>query len=118
MAEAEPDRRRKSEYAGLARVFAEKGGCKAIWEQKLEDWNVEESTVVNAWIARGEARGKEVGKLLKAQMTILRFGTRKFGESTEEREATIMAITDPDRLDRIMDRILDATDWDDLLATV
>ncbi len=62
LAEAEPNRRRKAEYAGLALVFADKAGCREIWEQKLEGWNVEESSVVNAWIAKGEKRGIAIGE--------------------------------------------------------
>jgi hypothetical protein len=61
LAEAEPDRRRKGEFAGLALVFADKAGCKELWQEKLEGWNVEESTVVKEWIALGEARGEARG---------------------------------------------------------
>jgi hypothetical protein len=42
-AEAEPDARRRAEFAGLALVFAGKLRQDALWEQKLEGWKVEES---------------------------------------------------------------------------
>lgn len=121
LAEAEADRRRKAEFAGLALVFADKAGCKEQWAEKLEGWNVEESTVVKEWIARGEARGeargKEIGEMQEAQANILRLGVKRFGVAPEAIEASVKAIQDRARLHRILDRILDATGWDDLLAT-
>ena len=49
--------------------------------------------------------------------TILRLGARRFGSVARGNEAAVKAIQDRARLERIIDRILDATGWDDLLAT-
>jgi hypothetical protein len=117
LAETEPDRRRKAEYGGIALIFAERAGHKDIWKQKLEGWNVEESTVVNEWMAIGEARGEARGEVREAQATILRLGAKKFGPAAEGVEAMVKAMEDRPRLERLIDRILDAAGWDDLLAS-
>ena len=91
--------------AGLEPVFAEKTGREALWKQKLEGWNVEESTVVNEWFVRREAP------------LLLRMGARRFGPAPEEVEAAIRAITKPDRMERMIERIHEAADWADLLTT-
>ncbi len=104
-AEAEPDTRRRAEFRGLALVFAEKAGCDMVWEQKLAGWNVEESKVVNRWIAEAEAR------------VLLRLGAQRFGVPPENTETVIRAIKDPARMERMLDRVRTATDWADLLAT-
>jgi predicted transposase YdaD len=109
----------------IANLFATRVGRGIIWKQKLEGWNVEESTYVNEWIAvgekrgeaRGEARGKEVGSMEEAQVVILRLGAKRFGSVPDEVAATVRAIRDRARLERILDRILDAPSWDDLVVT-
>jgi hypothetical protein len=53
-ADAKPTARRRGEFARVASVFAERVGRKAIWYEKLEGWNEEESPVVNEWIAEAE----------------------------------------------------------------
>lgn len=113
LAAAEPDRRRRADYGGLARVFAEKSGAKELWHAKLEGWEVEESAVVNEWIARGTARGA----VEEARNLILRLGTRRFGAAGPAAEAAVRGVQDRDRLERMADRVLDAAGWDDILAT-
>src|SRR5262245_55100624 len=58
LASAEPNRQRKAEFGGIGLLFAGKAARKAIWQAKLEGWNVEESTVVKECIAIGEKRGE------------------------------------------------------------
>jgi len=103
--------------SSAASTVARRVGRGDVWGAKLEGWNVEESTYVNEWIAKGEARGEARGKRLEAQASILRLGARRFGAAPAGVEVAIASIADQPRLDRIMDRILDAADWDDLLAT-
>jgi hypothetical protein len=118
---SEPDRQRRAQFGAIALLFARRVSRGKIWEDKLMGWNVEESTYVNEWIAvgekRGEARGKEIGSMEAAQTSILRLGTKKFGPVSHETEAALRAIQDRARLERILDRILDATSWADLIAT-
>jgi hypothetical protein len=118
LAEAEPDLRHRSDFGGLARLFAERAGRKLIWDAKLEGWSVEESTTVNAWIAQGEARGEERGSTEEARRLVLRLGAKRFSApAPAATEAAIRAVTDRDRLERLAERVLDAGTWDELLAT-
>ena len=46
---------------------------------------------------------------------LVRIGTKRFGAPTTETLVAVNAITDPTRLEALADRVLDATDWGDLL---
>jgi hypothetical protein len=71
---------------------------------------LEDSTTYQLILERGVARGE--------QQVILRLGTKRFGPPAPEVEATIRATTDPQRLERLTERVLDATSWAELLATL
>lgn len=72
---------------------------------------LQESTTYQLLIRRGMARGKVE--------TLLSQGRKRFGPPTAEVEAAFRAMKEKElgRLERISDRIFDATGWDDLLAT-
>jgi len=72
---------------------------------------LQESTTYQLLIRRGMARGK-------VEM-ILSLGRKRFGLPTPEVEAAFRAMKEKEnaRLDRMSDRIFDATGWDELLAT-
>ncbi|HEV3437441.1 MAG TPA: DUF4351 domain-containing protein [Gemmata sp.] len=72
-----------------------------------------ESAFINEFIAMGEARGR----MEEARSLVLRFGAKRFGRVPAVVESALHAISDLGRLERISDRILEATDWNDLLAT-
>ena len=91
LASTEPDTRRRGDYAGLARVFAEAANCRPVWQQALQGFNVIQSQQVLEWMAEGEVKGK-VGTLLR----VLR---AKFGALPAELETAIGAQTDLTRLD-------------------
>jgi predicted transposase YdaD len=61
--------------------------------------------------------GREEGALREARKILLRQGRRKFGPPEPAVEAAVQAIADLSRLERMSDRIFDATSWPDLLAT-
>ena len=61
--------------------------------------------------------GREEGHVQEARKILLRQGRRKFGAPGPEVEATIEAIGDLDRLERMSERLLDVTTWPDLLAS-
>jgi hypothetical protein len=63
LARQEPDSQRRSDYGGLALVFAEAAGCRQAWKEALKGWNMEESQQVLEWIAEGEARGEAKGRI-------------------------------------------------------
>ncbi len=88
-------------------------GREDLWPEHLREWNVEESKIVNGWIATGETRGL----VQEARSMVLRLGKKRFGPAPAGVEAALQAVTDRDRLEQIAERVLDATSWDDLLAT-
>ena len=92
-------------------------GREDLWPEHLREWNVEESKIVNGWIATGETRGEARGLIQGARNAVLRLAKKRFGPAPAGVEAAIQAATDRDRLEQIGDRVLDATSWDDLLAT-
>ncbi|MGH7170167.1 MAG: hypothetical protein ACRELF_09895 [Gemmataceae bacterium] len=89
VAESEPDDRRRDAYANLAWVFADATGCRPIWKQGLEDWNVKRSEQVMEWQA--EAKADYVIKVLR-----LRFGP----DLPAEVEQSIRNTADLEKLDR------------------
>jgi hypothetical protein len=70
---------------------------------------LEDSTTYQMILKKGVAQG--------AQATLLRLGAKRFGPASPAVEAAIHAITDPDRLDRLTDRVLDVVSWDELVRT-
>ncbi len=77
---------------------------------------LEESTTYQAILAKGAIKGKAEGQLQSLRATLRRQGAKKFGAPTAEVSAALDAITDVPRLERMTDRVLDATDWADLLS--
>jgi hypothetical protein len=53
----------------------------------------------------------------QARKDIRRLAQKRFGPADEPTLSRLEAITDMDRLERIFDRLLEATDWQDLLDT-
>jgi hypothetical protein len=58
LAREEPDRQRRSDYGGLAAVFAESVDRQAIWRQVLEGWEMWESQVIRQWRNEGRLEGR------------------------------------------------------------
>ncbi len=81
---------------------------------------IEESSVYQGILKRGEAQGiaKGIakGRIEDARETLLRQGRKKLGPPGEKVEAEITALADLDRLHDLIDRILDVSTWDELLA--
>jgi predicted transposase YdaD len=65
---------------------------------------------------RGEARGEAKGRVEEARLTILRQGRKKFGQPEEGVRTMVDAIDDIDQLDSLLERILDASSWNELLT--
>lgn len=61
----------------------------------------------------------EEGEETKAKAIVLRQGQKRFGPPEESIAARLAGITDLDRLDRLIDRLFEATatSWQDLLDT-
>lgn len=65
--------------------------------------------ILNKGVAQGAL--EELRRVLRLQ------GGKRFGDVPSRAEVGLQGITDPTRLERMAERIFDATDWDDLLAT-
>jgi predicted transposase YdaD len=72
-------------------------------------------------VAHGEAkaRAKErvEGRVEAARLAILRLGRKKYGQPDESVYSTIGAIDDVEQLNSLLERILDAPSWDQLLTS-
>jgi predicted transposase YdaD len=81
---------------------------------------IEESTVYQDIFAQGEAKGRVEGRVEgavdEARRTLLRQGRQKFGPSSEGVERRLTALDDLDLLNDLLDRIMDVSTWDQLLA--
>jgi hypothetical protein len=103
LATAEPDGRRRSEYGGLALVFAEAAGCQQAWRRGLRGWNVRESQVVNEWINEGKAEGMAEGKAEGEAEALLRVLRARFGAVPDELASRIRQTADLPQLERWLD---------------
>lgn len=61
--------------------------------------------------------GREEGRAKQVKKDLLRLGQVRFGPADESTRARLTAIEDLDRLDRMIPRLLDASDWCVLLDT-
>lgn len=57
------------------------------------------------------------GRVEGNRRTLLRLGLRKIGEPDQATRIAPFAITDPDRLELLIERLLDVSTWSDLLQT-
>ncbi len=97
LARLEPVERRRSEYAGLAMVFAEAADCREQWELGLKGWNVKESIVVNRWLAEGKAEGKAEGRIegrVEERVESILAVLEKLGPLPEDLAGAIRVATD------------------------
>jgi hypothetical protein len=107
---------------GLTLTFADLAGCRAEWERKLEGWNVLKSPYLEELRekARTEARaeGRTEGRTEALREIVLRLGRQRFGKAANRKQkAQLEALTDPAHLQRVSERLLEASSWADLLAT-
>ena len=81
---------------------------------------IEESSVYQGILKRGEAegvaKGLAKGASRKSGKILLHQGRKKLGPPSEEVAAEIAALADLDRLHGLVDRILEVSTWDELLA--
>jgi hypothetical protein len=100
LAEAEPNERLRSDYGGLALVFAEAAGCHEPWKKALEGWNVRQSQQVLEWQREARVEGRAEGKA----EALLRLLELKFHTPVPVELATaIKSTTDLDQLSRWFD---------------
>jgi hypothetical protein len=68
-----------------------------------------ESSTYRAILAEGRIEG--------VRKTLLQLARKRFGRPTKGITAALTAISDPDRLDRMTDRLLTVSSWQELLDT-
>jgi predicted transposase YdaD len=77
---------------------------------------IEESSVYQDIFRKGRAEGEAIGRAEEAKTALLLQGRQKFGPPDPRIEATIIAISDLDRLHDLMGRLLEVSTWEELLA--
>ncbi len=119
LAQAEPDARRRADYAGLALVFAELTDCHPQWKQALEGWNVKQSVQVLEWQAEAANQAaKQATKQTLAETLLRVLHVRFHGVIPSELEARIRGSEDPTELNRWVDAAVTATSLEEFRQTV
>jgi hypothetical protein len=81
-----------------------------IWEDLMATLDITATPLIK--------RLQNEAKLQQSRAALIRIGRKKFGvPPPAEAEATIAAATDLDRLDELMDRVLDVKNWNELMGT-
>jgi hypothetical protein len=115
LAVAEPEARRRADYAVLALIFAELAGHAPAWRAGLEGWNMVESQVALEWITEGETRGRVATK----RADILQALQVRFGPAVPSSVSTAVAVqTDLAVLQRWFDQALTAPTLDAFRAAL
>jgi hypothetical protein len=64
---------------------------------------------------RGMEQGLEQGRILGARNALLRLGRRMFQEPPPAIVGRIQAMSNADRIDALIDRVLEVESWEELL---
>jgi len=79
---------------------------------------MEDSTTYQEIFAKGFSIGLKLGILLGMRAALLHLGKNKYGKPTSQQLAKIEAITSIEVIETLLVRVLNTTDWDELLAGV
>ncbi len=71
---------------------------------------------INEGVRQGILQGVQQGEMIKSRKLILQFGRKRIGEPPAQIAARLESITDSRRLDDLLERVLTAPSWDDVLA--
>jgi hypothetical protein len=97
VAEGETEESLRADYGALAVVFAELAGCRDVWRQALEEWNVQRSQQVLEW--QREAQQRTEIELTRAHL-LEALRARSGAEVPEDLASAVAAMTDFDELSR------------------
>ena len=78
---------------------------------------MKDSVTYQAIVEEGEVKGRAEGILQARLEDLLLLGRRRFGDPSAETEIALHGIADADRLARMIAALLDASSWEELLAT-
>ena len=105
----------------MALTFARLADNYPVWDRGLEGIDVitspylEELREKVRTLARAEGRAE--GRAEALREAVLSLGRTRFGKAASRKQkARLNAVTDPDHLKRILDTLLSAASWDDLLS--
>ena len=118
LASAESDGRRRSDYGGLALVFAEAAGCWHVWKEALKEWNVIQSKQVAEWQEQARKQGRNEGRTQGAAEMLLRYLRSKYGELPETVVQSVQAIGKPEDLDVLLVRATQSANLDEWRASL
>jgi hypothetical protein len=76
---------------------------------------IEESTIYQEIIQKGEARGEAIGAVKEARKVILKLGRKRFGAPNNQIKTALKSMVDIAEIDRLWDKLLDANSWKELL---
>jgi predicted transposase YdaD len=68
-------------------------------------------------LTKGRDEGLSMGRLEEARQLLLRLGRKRFGAPDAEIEAAVQAIDDLERLESLMERVIEVASWQELLQT-
>jgi hypothetical protein len=110
LATQEADAQRRSDYAGLAEVFADWAGHRPIWTQPLEGIvNMWQSQVIREW----KDAGRQEARLEERRSALVKVLQKRFPpEIPADLTQMIQQSTDPEQLSRWFDAALDAPSLD------
>jgi predicted transposase YdaD len=124
-AEASPDRRATlmASARALLGLRFDRSEAGEIWRRVemdvLKIRGIEESSfyqeIMELGEARGEARGMAEGKAEEARGLLLKLGRKKFGVPGRHVLEEIEGLSDLKRLERLCERLLSVSSWDDLV---
>jgi hypothetical protein len=81
---------------------------------------MKESVTYQTILREGKAEAwdewKLEGKIEEAKRILLRQGRKRFGQPKASVKAQVESLADLRRLERLIDRVLDAKSWDDLIC--
>lgn len=73
--------------------------------------------ILNEGKAVGLAEGRQEGRLHEARGLLVRLGSKRFGAPSEWLVRQVEAMNDTEVIEGWIERIVEATSWDDLLSS-
>ena len=114
----EPDKADLGILAGLTLTFARLADNYTMWDRGLEGIDVITSPYLEELREKVRALARAEGRAEALREAVLSLGRQRFGKAASRKQkAQLNAVSDPDHLKRILDSVLVAASWDDLLAT-
>jgi predicted transposase YdaD len=77
---------------------------------------MKESSFYQVILDEGRAEGEIKGEMREAIKLLKKLGTRRFGAPDHSAVVAIEAITDLERIELLLERLLEASSWEELLA--